>query len=93
MFTIIFGLSFVALVLYIVCSLVVESTPKLNLSKKHVIITGGSQGIGFSSAKKFCKEGAHVTIIARNKGNLLSAVKELESLKVDQNQKNQLDLS
>src|SRR5690606_7622327 len=45
------------------------------------------QGIGFSAAKKFCKEGSHVTIIARNKTNLLSAVKELESLKVDQNQR------
>ena len=31
----------------------------------HVVITGGSSGIGLSVAKKVVMEGGHVTIIAR----------------------------
>jgi 3-dehydrosphinganine reductase len=40
---------------------------KIDLRGKHVVITGGSQGIGKSLAIEAVKEGANVTIIARNK--------------------------
>lgn len=50
---------------------------KLNLDYKVVVITGGSQGIGFSAAKGFCQEGCRVAICARNPQILASAKEEL----------------
>jgi NAD(P)-dependent dehydrogenase (short-subunit alcohol dehydrogenase family) len=44
---------------------------------KHILITGGSQGIGFSIAKKCVNEGAVVLICGRNTSRLLQAQKEL----------------
>lgn len=44
----------------------------------HVIISGGSKGIGKSLAKKFAALGTHVTIIARNEADLLAAKNEIE---------------
>lgn len=44
---------------------------------KHVVITGGSSGIGKSLAILFAERGAHVTIIARNKEKLQKAVEEI----------------
>lgn len=40
--------------------------PSNLLIGKKIIITGGSRGIGFSMAKKFCAEGAEVIITGRN---------------------------
>lgn len=45
----------------------------------HVIISGGSKGIGKSLAIKFAKLGCHVTIIARNENDLLAAKEEIET--------------
>lgn len=44
----------------------------------HVIISGGSKGIGKSLAKKFAELGTHVTIIARNELDLQAARLEIE---------------
>uniref|UniRef100_A0A6G1SKZ1 3-dehydrosphinganine reductase n=1 Tax=Aceria tosichella TaxID=561515 RepID=A0A6G1SKZ1_9ACAR len=44
----------------------------------HVIISGGSKGIGKSLAKKFAELGTHVTIVARNEKDLLAAKAEIE---------------
>ncbi len=41
-----------------------------NLAGKRVIITGGSSGIGFATAKRFVDEGSKVVIFARNQENL-----------------------
>ncbi|GAB5357942.1 hypothetical protein AAMO2058_000417300 [Amorphochlora amoebiformis] len=45
---------------------------------KHIVITGGSTGIGFSLAKKFAALGANVTIMARTEAKLKSAVGEIK---------------
>ncbi len=48
---------------------------------KHVIITGGSAGIGLALAKEFYKQGACLTLIARTKAKLEAAVAEIEQLR------------
>ena len=45
----------------------------INLDGKHVVITGGSSGIGKEIAVLAMKQGAYVSIIARNKERLASA--------------------
>ncbi len=45
----------------------------LELSGKHVLVTGGSKGIGFATASCFAREGAHVTIVSRDERTLRSA--------------------
>ncbi|MBL0936884.1 MAG: SDR family oxidoreductase [Rhizobiaceae bacterium] len=42
----------------------------LGISGRHVLITGGSKGIGLACAKAFLDEGARVTIVSRNRENL-----------------------
>lgn len=49
-----------------------------DLREKHVLITGGSSGIGLETAKQYIKRGANITIVARNKEKLDKAHKELE---------------
>lgn len=44
----------------------------------HVVISGGSKGIGRALAKRYAELGSHVTIIARNKSDLDNAKKEIE---------------
>lgn len=48
---------------------------------KHVLISGGSSGIGFSLAKLFTQEGAHVCLLARRQELLLTAKAELDAIK------------
>ncbi|HYZ66604.1 MAG TPA: SDR family oxidoreductase [Mycobacterium sp.] len=47
------------------------------LSGKTAVITGGTTGIGFATAKRFVEEGAHVFITGRRHAELEAAVKEL----------------
>jgi NAD(P)-dependent dehydrogenase (short-subunit alcohol dehydrogenase family) len=47
------------------------------LEGKTAVITGGSTGIGFATAKRFIDEGAHVFITGRRQAELDLAVKEL----------------
>ena len=51
-----------------------------SFSGDRVVITGGSTGIGFALAQQFVSRGAHVTLIARTKSRLDSAVAELRQL-------------
>ncbi|RZC33276.1 adh short, KR and/or Saccharop dh domain containing protein [Asbolus verrucosus] len=55
-------------------------TPKRtkNIDKKHVVITGGSSGIGRCVAILAARKGANVTIIARNLEKLSKAEKEIK---------------
>jgi len=45
----------------------------LNLGGKHVLITGGSKGIGLACARAFIAEGARVALISRSEANLAAA--------------------
>src|SRR6202051_3480112 len=47
------------------------------LQGKVAVITGGTTGIGFSAAKLFVKEGAHVFITGRRQKELDEAVKAI----------------
>lgn len=51
----------------------------LQLTGKHVLITGGSKGIGLACAHEFCREGARVSLIARDRSALDAAVSALQA--------------
>jgi hypothetical protein len=53
---------------------------RIDFHGKHVVITGGSQGIGFELSLEAFKQGAHVSIVARNVSKLSEIRAELESL-------------
>ena len=43
---------------------------ELNLKDKHVLITGGSKGIGYACAAAFLAEGARVSLVSRSREHL-----------------------
>lgn len=49
----------------------------LHLNQKHVLITGGSKGIGLACARLFLSEGARVSLVSRSAENLALAQAEL----------------
>ncbi|KAH9313278.1 hypothetical protein KI387_028313, partial [Taxus chinensis] len=54
------------------------SSPWLkSLKGKHVLITGGSSGIGFAIAKEALSQGAFITILARSSSKLEKAAQIL----------------
>ena len=54
------------------------SFPKqVDYKQKHVVIIGGSEGIGKDVALRFLKEGAKVTIVSRSIDKLKGAVIDL----------------
>jgi 3-dehydrosphinganine reductase len=52
---------------------------RLNLLGAHVLITGGSSGIGLACAKQCVRRGAHVTLVARDMKRLERAREEVKS--------------
>lgn len=48
-----------------------------SLQNKHVVITGGSSGIGLEIAKEAVAQGCYVTLVARNLSNLQKAAEEI----------------
>ena len=52
----------------------------LQLRNKVALISGGSKGIGFSTAKAFAKEGFNLPICSRNETEVLYAKEELERI-------------
>ena len=50
----------------------------LQLAGQHVLITGGSKGIGLACARAFCNEGASVSLVARDEAALEQAHRDLE---------------
>jgi NAD(P)-dependent dehydrogenase (short-subunit alcohol dehydrogenase family) len=49
----------------------------LHLRDKHILITGGSKGIGLACAEAFLNEGARVTLVSRDADNLQRARERL----------------
>ena len=54
---------------------------------KNILISGGSSGIGLALAKEFASLGANITILARRKNKLESALKEIKNNAVSPDQK------
>jgi NAD(P)-dependent dehydrogenase (short-subunit alcohol dehydrogenase family) len=54
-----------------------ETEMDLKLKGKHVLITGGSKGIGFACAQAFAEEGARVSLVSRDLANLKTAQTKL----------------
>ncbi len=54
----------------------------MNLQEARVLITGGSEGIGYGIAKALKAEGAHVAIMGRNESKLNQAAEELGVLAI-----------
>ncbi|MFP4024614.1 MAG: SDR family oxidoreductase [Thiohalospira sp.] len=50
-----------------------------NLNNKKALITGGTKGIGASTAKEFIKHGAEVAIVARNEKDFIKLKNEVEN--------------
>ena len=42
----------------------------LQLAQQHILITGGSKGIGLACARGFLREGARVSLVSRSQANL-----------------------
>lgn len=53
---------------------------KTSYSGKHVLITGGSTGIGLAIAVELVRRGAHITLMARTESKLADAADQLRSL-------------
>ncbi len=51
----------------------------LQLTGHHVLITGGSKGIGLACARGFLREGARVSLVARDQDGLANAKQQLLS--------------
>ena len=51
----------------------------MELSNKHAVVCGSTQGIGLESAKLMAERGANVTLVARNEEKLKTALTELDS--------------
>lgn len=63
-----------------------KKTAYKDLKGKHVVVTGGSSGIGKAAAVEAARLGAHVTIIGRDVSKLNAAVSEI-SLQSKEDQK------
>ncbi|TFY82044.1 hypothetical protein EWM64_g1967 [Hericium alpestre] len=53
---------------------------------KHCYVAGGSSGLGLAVAKELASQGAHVSIVARDKGRLTAALGEIESCRASEDQ-------
>ncbi|EMD40770.1 hypothetical protein CERSUDRAFT_80424 [Gelatoporia subvermispora B] len=53
---------------------------------RHCLVTGGSSGLGLALAKLLTKQGADVSIVARNEERLKTALEELEAMRQTPNQ-------
>ncbi|XP_012672978.1 3-ketodihydrosphingosine reductase [Clupea harengus] len=72
------------LLLYMISPLI--SPKPLKLNGAHVVVTGGSSGIGKCIAIECYKHGAFITLVARDESKLLQAKKEIENFAINDKQ-------
>ncbi|KAM8967702.1 3-ketodihydrosphingosine reductase [Pelodytes ibericus] len=72
------------LLLYMVSPLI--SPKPLKLAGAHVVVTGGSSGIGKCIAIECFQQGAFITLVARDESKLLQAKKEIEKYSINDKQ-------
>ncbi|XP_026052401.1 3-ketodihydrosphingosine reductase-like isoform X2 [Carassius auratus] len=72
------------LLLYMISPLI--SPKPLKLNGAHVVVTGGSSGIGKSIAMECYKHGAFLTLVARDEHKLVQAKKEVEKCAINDKQ-------
>lgn len=65
---------------------------ELHLRDKHILITGGSKGIGLACAQAFLSEGARVSLVSRDALNLKRAIEQLAAHGADRIQTFTADL-
>ncbi|KAH7687169.1 Short-chain dehydrogenase/reductase SDR protein [Dioscorea alata] len=74
LYLLLLGIILLPLLLLLVLAFLAWPTPvKLQLKGRHVLISGGSSGIGLAMARQAASEGAHVSILARNPAKLEAA--------------------
>lgn len=80
---------------YFVLSTIIGKDKKFNSIGSHVVVTGGSSGIGLAVAEEYLRNGSNVTIIARDERKLKTALKALEIIcdEVKKNNKNHVNVS
>lgn len=61
---------FIIVALHLSVLIYLMRRPKKSILGKHVLVTGGSEGIGLAVAVRAAQLGADVTIVARNKYKL-----------------------
>uniref|UniRef100_A0A8C6UJV3 3-dehydrosphinganine reductase n=1 Tax=Neogobius melanostomus TaxID=47308 RepID=A0A8C6UJV3_9GOBI len=72
------------LLLYMISPLI--SPKPLKLNGAHVVVTGGSSGIGKAIAMECYRQGAFITLVARDEAKLLQAKKEVEKFAINDKQ-------
>lgn len=61
----------------VVASMTLFRKSKINFKDKHVLITGGSTGIGQAVAQILANQGAHVSLVARSQAKLDAAKSQI----------------
>ena len=69
----------VPVILIVVWIIIPSRPPRLRLLGSHVLITGGSSGIGLEVAKECARKGAFITLVARNSDRLNEAKSQVET--------------
>ncbi|KAG9356111.1 hypothetical protein JZ751_000955 [Albula glossodonta] len=72
------------LLLYMISPLI--SPKPLKLNGAHVVVTGGSSGIGKCIAMECYRQGAFITLVARDESKLVQAKKEVEKCAINDKQ-------
>ncbi|KAJ9121604.1 hypothetical protein QFC22_002223 [Naganishia vaughanmartiniae] len=60
---------------------------KLDFGGKHCYVTGGSSGLGLALSEYLARQGAHVTIVARDTKKLVEAQAQIKSHRILQSQR------
>lgn len=77
------GSAIAALSALVVLPGMVFSRRKHDFRGQHVLITGGSTGIGLAMAEQLAKAGAHLTLVARSDTKLAAARQQLLDVQPD----------